>query len=271
MKFIRLATIAALSTTILAGGSQAFAEEELNGQVRSYDSEANVSFSATDENDEGEDTEVINPEEEGPDVTIPPITGPEGNKGPLTIAYAPNMDFGTQIISNQDRTYNMVAEMQPLDDGSDYVPYTSFVQVQDTRGTNAGWDVQVSLSNFTADTQNGVLTGAEIVLVSPRLQYEGANKDNAPTIHNDGLRLIPESGAVSVMTADSTKGAGTSSVVWGDQATLDAQYEDEEIEDYRNEGIQLFVPGSTAKDAVTYNSTISWELTSVVDADGANN
>ncbi|MEB8401830.1 WxL domain-containing protein, partial [Enterococcus casseliflavus] len=27
-----------------------------------------------------------------------------------------------------------------------------------------------------------------------------------------------------------------------------------------NEAIQLFVPGSTAKDAVTYTSTLTWEL-----------
>ncbi|WP_404830990.1 WxL domain-containing protein [Enterococcus spodopteracolus] len=32
-----------------------------------------------------------------------------------------------------------------------------------------------------------------------------------------------------------------------------------------NEAIQLFVPGSTAKDAIQYKSTLTWELSSTPD------
>lgn len=261
MKLLNLATIGLLSTSILAGGVTAFAEE-----VRNVTTDGEISFTAVDEDGDGEDTVVIPPEgEEGPDVEIPPVEGPDGgNTGPLTIAYAPTMNFGSQVISNQDRDYSMVAEMQQLagtTGDENKVPYVSFAQVQDTRGTNAGWDLQVSLSDFVSGTQNGTLTGAEISLHDPRIQYEGNDVENAPAAHTSGLTLRPGAGAVSVMTADITKGAGASSVVWGDQAALDAQLEDEDVNVVRNDAVVLSIPGSTAKDAATYESTLTWELT----------
>ena len=48
------------------------------------------------------------------------------------------MNFGSRMISNQDREYSMLAEMQQLEgtEGDENkVPYVSFAQVQDTHGT----------------------------------------------------------------------------------------------------------------------------------------
>ncbi|NAA05055.1 WxL domain-containing protein, partial [Enterococcus mundtii] len=83
--------------------------------------------------------------------------------------------------------------------------------------------------------------------------------DQEPTIHASGLELIPNEDAVPIMTAANRKGGGTSSVVWGDHDTLAKQVEDG-VDVVENKAIQLFVPGSTAKDAVTYTSTLTWEL-----------
>jgi hypothetical protein len=260
MKMIRLATIAALTTTILAGGTAAFANE-----VRDVETDGQVIFVPNEE----EETEVA-PPEPGPDVEIPPV-GPEGQTGPLTIAYAPTMDFGTQVISNKDMAYNMVAELQQLEgtEGDDNkVPYVSFAQVQDTRGNNAGWDLSVTLSAFESGTQNNELRGAQIEFVSPRLQYNGNNENNAPTIHEAGLRLDASGDKQDILTAAETKGAGTSSVVWGDQASLNTQFADETVEVVENDAIKLHVPGATAKDAAVYEATLTWNLTSAVDADG---
>ena len=91
--------------------------------------------------------------EDGELEVLPPETGPDApdveidpevpvTTGPLSIMKAATMNFGTQVISNQDQTYNMVAEMarlaNPEADGPTHVPYVSFAQVQDLRGTNAG-------------------------------------------------------------------------------------------------------------------------------------
>ena len=110
------------------------------------------------------------------------------------------------------------------------------------------------------------MTGAEIEFVDSRIQYEGTNTENAPTVHEAGLTLLPNGAARSVMTAAQGQGAGASSVVWGNQADLMAQFEvdgfDPETDVVENSAIQLSIPGSTAKDATTYTSTLTWELTS---------
>lgn len=259
MKLLRLATITALSTTILAGGAvSVFANE-----TRDVTTEGQIQFTpATDEDGELEVIPPIDPEE-GPDVEIEPEV--PGTTGPLSIMKAATMNFGSQVISNQDQVYNMVAEMQQLRDtegDENKVPYVSFAQVQDLRGTNAGWDLQVSLSDFESTTQNNILTGAEITFVDSYMEYVGSNQENAPETHAAGLTLLPNGAARSVMTAAQTKGAGASSVVWGDQADLNEKFADEAIEVVENDAIQLAIPGSTAKDATTYTSTLTWELTS---------
>lgn len=264
MKLIRLATVTVLTTTILAGGSVGvFADEAPSLETRNVTSGGQVEFTPSD-NDE---LEVLPPEQgpDAPDVDIQPEI--PGTTGPLSIVNVAHMNFGSQVISNQDKTYNMVAEMQPLRETGEMVPYVSFAQVQDVRGTNAGWDLQVSMSDFTSNTQNSVLTGAEIEFVDSRIEYGGINQNNAPSNHEAGLVLRPNSAGISVMKAEMGEGAGASSVVWGDQASLNAQFADEEIEVVENDMIRLSIPGSTAKDATTYTSTLSWELTSTPGSD----
>ncbi|MGA5592502.1 WxL domain-containing protein [Enterococcus mundtii] len=259
MKFIRLATIAALSTSILAGGATVVLAQE----TREVETDSTIQFRPFDP-DKDEDGELIvdppvTPEEGGPDVEIEPEV--EGTTGPLSIVKAATMNFGSQVISNQDQTYNMIAEMQPLRETGELVPYVSFAQVQDLRGTNEGWDLKASLSDFESNSQNNILTGAEITFVDTSIHYGGSNQDNAPSAHTNGLRLLPN-GSVSVMTAETGQGAGVSSIRWGNQADLNAQFADDTIEVVENEAIQLSIPGSTAKDEATYEATLTWELTS---------
>ena len=271
MKLIRFATLTALSTAFLGASVQAFAEEETtpkpSSEVRTVITDGEVSFTATDEDGEGDDT-VVNPPIDEPDVTIPPIVGPDGeNKGPLTIAYVPTMNFGSQVISNQDQDYSMIAELQQktgTTGAENRVPYVSFAEVQDTRGTNAGWNLHVKLSPFESKTQNNELTGAQISLSDPVLNYSGTDQ-NRPVVHDNPLVLRPGTGSVPIMTAADSRGAGTSAVVWGDQKDLDKQAEDEEISVVRNHAIVLSVPGTTTKDATTYEATLTWELTALPD------
>lgn len=246
MRFLRFATSTVLAATLLIGGFQGTAAE-----VRVAETDGQVSFVPNDR----DPTEVIPPDPgpEGPDVVIPPI-GPDGQTGPLTIAYAPTLDFGTQEISNRDAVYSMVAEKQQLADTQgeeNKVPYVSFAQVQDTRGSNAGWRLTVALSAFESGTQHNELRGAQIIFASREVEYISFNQENAPSAHEAGLRLDANGAAQAVLTAYAGKGAGTSSVVWGDQEELNAQFQDQ-APVVRNEAIQLFVPGATAKDAALY-------------------
>jgi hypothetical protein len=253
MKLVRLATIAALTSTTLIGGVTAFSSEQ-----REVTTTGQVEFTSNNE----DNLEVVPPETD-PEVEIDPEV--PGTTGPLSIVKAVTMNFGSQVISNQDKTYSMIAETarlaNPEEGGPTEVPYVSFAQVQDTRGLNAGWNLQVSLSDFTSSTQNNVLTGAEIRFSDGRVKYEGSNQTNAPTTQGNHV-LSPNAGALPIMTAESGKGAGVSSVVWGNQAALDTQFAAEGNNPVTNDAIKLFVPGETAKDATTYQSTLTWELVS---------
>lgn len=262
MRFLRFATSTILAATLLIGGFQGTAAE-----VRVAETDGQVSFVPNDR----DPTEVIPPDPgpEGPDVEIPPI-GPDGQTGPLTIAYAPTLDFGTQEISNRDAVYSMVAEEQQLTDTQgeeNKVPYVSFAQVQDTRGSNAGWRLTVALSAFESGTQHNELRGAQIIFASREVEYISFNQENAPSAHEAGLRLDANGAAQAVLTADEGKGAGTSSVVWGDQEELNAQFQDQ-APVVRNEAIQLFVPGATAKDAALYVATLTWQLSTTTPQSG---
>ncbi|PQF24449.1 WxL domain-containing protein [Enterococcus mundtii] len=270
MKLVRLATIAALSSTVFAGGMTVFAEDgstETSKEVRNVTTNGTIEFTPN----EDEELVVVPPVKE-PDVEIEPEV--PGTTGPLSIMKAVTMDFGSQVISNQDRTYNMVAEKQQKKGTTgeeNKVPYVSFAQVQDVRGTNAGWNLQVRMTDFKAtNTTNDTLLGAEISLLDPRIQYEGSTPENAPAAHASELKLLPNASAVSVMKAEKDKGAGVSSVVWGNQADLDAQEANDEVDVVTNNAIQLFVPGSTAKDATQYKSTLTWELSNTPDVSGVN-
>lgn len=132
MKLVRLATIAALSSTVFAGGMTVFAED---GSTNTSKEVRNVTTNGTIEFTPNEDEElVVVPPVKEPDVEIEPEV--PGTTGPLSIMKAVTMDFGSQVISNQDRTYNMVAEKQQKKGTTgeeNKVPYVSFAQVQDVR------------------------------------------------------------------------------------------------------------------------------------------
>lgn len=267
MKFLRLTTITVLTATIFAGGISAFADgiAEVEGANPALNVETDGQIIFAPNTDE---ETIVQPPIDEPDVEIDPV--PEGQTGPLTIAYAPTMDFGTQVISNQDIYYDMVAEMQQRTgtEGDEHkVPYVSFAQVQDTRGNNQGWELEVSLSKFESGTLNNELRGARLLFKAPTLDYKGNNEENAPAIHQAGMYLDADGGAMTVMSAGQDKGAGVSSVVWGDQAAITAQV-NAGAEVVVNDGIQLWVPGATAKDAALYEATLTWNLTSTTDEAG---
>jgi len=262
MRFLRFATSTVLAATLLTGGIQGTAAE-----VRVAETDGQVSFVPNDR----DPTEVLPPAPgpDGHDVEIQRL-GPDGQTGPLTIAYAPTLDFGTQEISNRDAVYSMVAEKQQLADTQgeeNKVPYVSFAQVQDTRGSNAGWRLTVALSAFESGTQHNELRGAQIIFASREVDYNSHNQENAPAAHEAGLRLDANGSAQAVLTADAGKGAGTSSVVWGYQDELNAQVQ-AQAPVVRNEAIQLFVPGATAKDAALYVATLTWQLTTTTSQSG---
>ncbi|MFR0814443.1 MAG: WxL domain-containing protein [Enterococcus casseliflavus] len=124
----------------------------------------------------------------------------------------------------------------------------------------------MALIAFAWRSTHNELRGAQIIVASLK-SVISFNQENAPSAHEAGLRLDANGAAQAVLTADAGKGAGTSSVVWGDQDELNAQYQDQ-APVVRNEAIQLFVPGATAKDAALYVATLTWQLSTTTPQSG---
>ena len=256
MRFLRFATSTVLAATLLTGGIQGTAAE-----VRVAETDGQVSFVPNDR----DPTEVLPPDPgpDGPDVEIPPI-GPDGQTGPLTIAYAPTLDFGTQEISNRDAVYSMVAEKQQLADTQgeeNQVPYVSFAQVQDTRGSNAGWRLTVKQNGQfkNENTLNQELTGSVIKLTEPAVKSNALGV-TAP-VPTETITLDASGSEAIVMTAAAQSGAGTWVNAWGAVETVrENDSNGQEVESAITKAISLTVPGNTPKDAVSYETTLTWTL-----------
>lgn len=255
MKSHQFATAATITALALGSTHTIFAEETTETTPKSVQTQGTITFESPG----------------GPSIVVPPIEEPsiipkepDKTAGPLAIVHAPNLDFGTQKISVQDETNTMLAEKAKTCDGEE-VPYVSFVQVQDLRGSNTGWSLKVSLSAFTSNTQNNTLKGAELTFEPGVLNYSG-DEISKPSFEEE-IKLSADSESQKVMDAvvkvvdEKTvgEGAGVTSLVWGNQKKLNATEPDKQV---LNGAITLFVPKTATKDAAEYTATLTWELTS---------
>jgi len=302
MKWIRLATVAVLTSTIFAGGVQVVADEEPtpnpepSGERRSQETENNIEFRAGD----GEGVVVV------PPVPYPPVTivDPDPPTGPLTIAHVPKkFDFGIQRISTANEFYPIFAEHEKLVTGDDEeeitrdndedvrVPYVSFAQIVDTRGLiDSQWELNLDLTEF-ATSSGSNLRGAYLEFLNPTIVHNDYTEEELkalPDDHEDKdylLQLLPNafttpdelgnqslivpanSTNVPVMSATDGQGQGVSSIYWGDQEELNAAHE-AGTDPVLNQAIRLHIPGTATPQAAEYTATLTWHLTSATDGNG---
>ena len=287
MKWIRLTTVAVLTSTIFAGGVQVVADEEENNEPRTplFEVETPNEVTFTEGDDDVDDVE--NPLEYPP-VIIDPLPV----KGPLTIVYVPEMfDFGEQAITSSSAEYSVIAEMQKVDEEhplaiddelTGEVPYVSFAQVSDTRGNSAAdWTLSLSLTDFVGKDTKDILYGAQLHFIDPQIKHnDGTGPANeapvAPVTETDGDRVILNANtdlasSIPVMTAGANQGQGRSSVFWGDQDKMMEQFNDDDFNDtILNDRIQLYLPSAATPQQDTYTATLTWTLSTTVGEDGEN-
>ena len=286
MKWIRLTTVAVLTSTIFAGGVQAVANDETTPttpleQVREVETPNEVTFTEGEE----EIDDVENP------VPYPPvIIDPIPSKGPLTIVYVPEMfDFGQQAITSSAAEYSVIAEMQNVDEEhplaidnelTGEVPYVSFAQVSDTRGNSAAdWTLSLALTDFVGKDTGDILYGAQLHFIDPQIKHNDGTgpADEAPVAPvTNGDRVILNANtdlasSIPVMTAGANQGQGRSSVFWGDQDKMMEQFNDDDFNDtILNDLIQLHLPTAATPQQDTYTATLTWTLSTTVSEDGEN-
>ncbi|MEF7609648.1 WxL domain-containing protein [Enterococcus casseliflavus] len=285
MKWIRLATVAALTSTIFAGGVQVVADDGENNEPKTPLFEVETPNEVTFTEGEEEVDDVENPLEYPP-VIIDPLPV----KGPLTIVYVPEMfDFGQQAITSSSAEYSVIAEMQNVDEEHQLaidnnltgeVPYVSFAQVSDTRGNSAAdWTLSLALTDFIGKDTGDILYGAQLHFIDPQIKHNDGTgpADEAPVAPvTNGDRVILNAdtdlaSSIPVMTAGANQGQGRSSVFWGDQDKMMEQFNDDDFNDtILNDRIQLHLPSAATPQQDTYEATLTWLLSTTVGEDGEN-
>ncbi|MDB1693597.1 WxL domain-containing protein [Enterococcus casseliflavus] len=281
MKWIRLATVATLTSTIFAGGVQAVANDEPRTPLFEVETPNEVTFTQGEEDID----DVENPLEYPP-VIIDPLPV----KGPLTIVYVPEkFDFGQQAITSSAAEYSLIAEMQNVDENHplavglpDTVPYVSLAQVSDTRGNSAAdWTLSLALTEFVGQDTGDILYGAQLHFIDPQIKHnDGTGPAEeapvAPVTETGGDRVILNANtdlasSIPVMTAGPNQGQGRSSVFWGDQDKMMNEFEGNDFTGtILNDRIQLHLPSAATPQQDTYTATLTWTLSTTVSADGEN-
>ncbi|CAM4107202.1 WxL domain-containing protein [Listeria booriae] len=184
-----------------------------------------------------------------PDQTIDPADGETpypGTGGPLSIDYASTFDFGNQEITGETKVYNAKLDKIKVDGSEIEVPNN--VQITDNRGTNSGWQLNVSQNGQLKDAADRELNGAKITIKKGTPTTKSDADITAPTANTE-INLNPNGDASSVMVADTEQGMGK----WVDKFGVD----NTEAAD----AVTLTVPGKSAKYADSeYATTLTWTL-----------
>ncbi|HEY4431740.1 MAG TPA: WxL domain-containing protein [Paenibacillus sp.] len=156
-------------------------------------------------------------------------SGETGNSGPLSIDNVSPLLFDTHQLAGGKVTYTTTTT-------------NPNVQVTDTRGTGAGWTLQVSATPFKDKTENTkVLKGATVTLPAGSLVTTPANISTAPEariveLSTDTDKTAPQ----NLMVAKGNTGLGT----WVDK--------------FNASNVTIDIPaGNLAGD---YTSTLYWSL-----------
>lgn len=178
--------------------------------------------------------------------TVPEVTEPigpgTGNKGPLSIDAVSSFNFGSDKISEKQATYEAIVEKgQSLG-----------VQVTDQRGTGAGWDLKVKISEFKNEDQKRTLVGAKLSIPKGTITTTSATT-TAPPIAT-GLTLNQESNII--FSAAKETGLGTWVNIF--ENSVENGEEEGETKAGNPEKVELEVP--TGNYADKYSATINWSL-----------
>lgn len=184
--------------------------------------------------------------------------------GPLRFNKVTDIDFGVRKIAGNNVDYR--ANYLPADDLGKY--RSNYVQVVDNRGSNQGWQLQVSASPFkTADqielkrtTLIFSATAVKKLAVDPLTQSIDQHAETLVTPNAEwqlqAEQVITET-PTTIVTAKKQQGMGVHNLYLGDVSNVPSDDEDVTTQ---NDAIVLKVPGEVTKEKTTYTSIVTWSL-----------
>lgn len=203
-----------------------------------------------------ESTSVSPVDPTDPETEVDPENKPDvpENQGLLSLDFASQFNFGTQVISAKDEVYFAKAQRLLNDDGTvnESEERPNYVQVTDRRSEaqRNGWQLAVTQNKQFETSAGHELAGARIRLANQQLATaQGGNEPEFQQVNP--LVLVPGQRRMLLM-AQGDEGTGTWVYRFGDQTTA-------------AESIALEVPRAANPEATTYKTTFTWELSAIPD------
>lgn len=199
----------------------------------------------------GDGEEPVNPVDPKEPVKPGPNTDgknphPPSTKGPLSINYISNLQFGSQEANGNDATYQVKPD-RVINSQETEIDVPNYVQITDHRGTNSGWSLTVKQDQAFKNGEHR-LEGTELVFGSAVLSSKSGKMSAAPSA-NQSFTLTADGEPAVVVTAGTDQGMGTWVTRFG-----------EDIAGAKT-GIQLKIPGDSKKVAGFYQTSLTWTLT----------
>ncbi|WP_314066126.1 WxL domain-containing protein [uncultured Vagococcus sp.] len=206
----------------------------------------------TIEKNTGEEGEPpVNPVD--PTETVKPAPGEDGEenphepstKGPLSLNYVSNFQFGRQKANGNDMTYQVKPD-RVVNAQGELIEVPNFIQITDHRGSNAGWSLMVKQNS---PFKNGAhtLDGTEMVFSHPVLSSKSGSSASTPKATTQ-FTLTGTGESALVVAAKAEQGMGT----WANRFGEDNQQ--------AKSSVQLNIPGESKKVAGFYQTSLTWTL-----------
>lgn len=190
-----------------------------------------------------------------PDKEIDPENPPglPEDQGLFSIDFVSQFDFGSQVISAQDKTYYAKPQRLLSEDGSviEGEERPNYVQISDRRSgpERDGWELAVQ-QNEQFHTKTGKeLVGARLVLQNQQVVTAKGGIEPGLQLTNP-MALIPGGAKRTLLKAQGPEGVGTWIYRFGNA-------------DSAAQSVALEVPKGAIPSAESYTTTLTWELSSV--------
>lgn len=170
-----------------------------------------------------------------------------GNKGPLSLDYVSNIDFGTAKLPKTKTIFNAKND-------------TPFVQVTDSR-VSGGWKLTAALTTPFTSEGKATLKGAIMHWMNGDVVAQKANSSVVPTLDSKDVQLQDASEQQFMSVDPKTPNAGKGTWLERFQKTTTPAAEAEDLGD--NSNVTLEVPAGAATTSALYTGTITWTLSDV--------
>lgn len=180
---------------------------------------------------------------------------------PLRVESATAIIFGEVEISGDTKTYD--ALYQESDKFTEFGGTEKFaplnVTTVDSRGTNAGWKLQVKMDDQFKTVDNDLLHASlKLEPTSVATSKEEGLTRGVPSAKGAATTLTPGSGNAMMMNAKADEGIGTWTTFFGDVQ------DDTQAGKRQNDKVQLTVfggnDGQQIKENKEYSTTVTWSL-----------